>query len=194
MSGHLEVFKTSTLNRKSVHKPNKACSYFFMYLQKNSIDMYWDPYEYSKQRLIKMKELHSKWGAVLEFRGLSILLHRTWNDLINSVWIRLKFPGGPGPRKVLKMLDFQAWEGPKVLKLLDPGKFRGGHGLPGPPSYPDAVNGSSTKNFSSKFQLWAKMIAAPPGSQTRIKKISWKTISGMFKGTKNMFLFFGHFF
>ena len=54
---------------KSVHKPNKACSYFFMYLQKNSIDMYWDPYEYSKQRLIKMKELHSKWGAVLEFRG-----------------------------------------------------------------------------------------------------------------------------
>ena len=47
---------------KSVHKPNKACSYFFMYLQKNSIDMYWDPYEYSKQRLIKMKELHSKWG------------------------------------------------------------------------------------------------------------------------------------
>ena len=61
------------------------------------------------------------------------------NVCMNSVWIRLKFPGGPGPRKVLKMLDFQAWEGPKVLKLLDPGKFRGGHGPPGLPSYPDTV-------------------------------------------------------
>ena len=52
----------------------------------------------------------------------------------------------------------------------------------------------STKNFSSKFQLWVKMNAAPPGSQTQIKKISRKTSSGMFKGTKNMFPFFGHFF
>ena len=56
------------------------------------------------------------------------------------------------------------------------------------------INGLSTKNFSSKFQLWAKMIAAPPGSRTQIKKISRETSSGMFKGTKNMFLFFGHFF
>ena len=54
--------------------------------------------------------------------------------------------------------------------------------------------GMSKKNFSSKFQLWTKMIAAPPGSWTRIKKISRKTSSGMFKGTKSMFLFFGHFF
>ena len=47
---------------KSVHKPNKACSYFFMYLQKNSIYTYVlrSPYEFSKQHLIKMKELHSK--------------------------------------------------------------------------------------------------------------------------------------
>ena len=42
------------------------------------------------------------------------------------------------PKKVLKTLDFQVWEGPKVLKLYDPGKFRRGHGPPGPPSYPDA--------------------------------------------------------
>ena len=42
-----------------------------------------------------------------------------------------------GPYKVLKTLDFHAWEGPKVLKLHDLGKFRGGHGPLGPPSYPD---------------------------------------------------------
>ena len=27
--------------------------------------------------------------------------------------------GGAGPQKALKMRDFQMWEGPKVLKLLD---------------------------------------------------------------------------
>ena len=46
--------------------------------------------------------------------------------------------------------------------------------------------GMSKKNFSSKFQLWAKMIAAPPGSRTRIKNTIVAAKSGMFKGIKNM--------
>ena len=66
--------------------------------------------------------------------------------------------------------------------------------LPTPVKMIFEINGLSTKNFSSKFQLWAKMIAAPPGSQTWIKKNSIKTSLGMFKGTKKMFLFFEHFF
>ena len=69
--------------------------------------------------------------------------------------------------------------------------FLGKKWLPTPVEMIFYINGSSTKNFSSKFQLWAKMI---PGSRTRIKKISVETSSGMFKGTKNMFLFFEHFF
>ena len=36
------------------------------------------------------------------------------------------------------------------------------------------INGLSTKNLSSKFQLWAKMIAVPPGSRTWIKKIHFR--------------------
>ena len=53
---------------------------------------------------------------------------------IQTVWYRksykqISYPGiGTGPWKVLKRLDFQAWEGPKVIKLHNPGKFR----------YPDA--------------------------------------------------------
>ena len=49
----------------------------------------------------------------------------------------LNFPPGTGPWKVLKKLDFQAREGPKVLKLHDLGKFGGGNGPLGPPSYSD---------------------------------------------------------
>ena len=42
------------------------------------------------------------------------------------------------------------------------------------------------KNFSSKFQLWAKMITAPPGVQTiTIKKLLMAN-SGMVIGMKNM--------
>ena len=44
----------------------------------------------------------------------------------------------------------------------------------------------STKNFSSKFQLWEKMIAAPPGSRTHIKKTILAAKSGIFRGIKNM--------
>ena len=42
------------------------------------------------------------------------------------------------------------------------------------------------KNFSSIFQLWAKMIAAPPGSRTHIKKTILAAKSGIFKGIKNI--------
>ena len=56
------------------------------------------------------------------------------------------------------------------------------------------IKGMPKKKFSLKFQLWAKIIAAPPGSQTRIKKISLETSSGMFKGSKNIILFLEHFF
>ena len=43
-------------------------------------------------------------------------------DIINWLWhihtsicTRLKFPGGPGPWKFFKVLDFPAWKRPKVL-------------------------------------------------------------------------------
>ena len=43
-----------------------------------------------------------------------------------------------------KMLDFQVWEGQKVLKLLDPGKFRGES------SYPDAALRDKKDTFQKK--------------------------------------------
>ena len=72
---------------------------------------------------------------------------------------KAQISGRPGPRKVLKMLDFQAWEGLKVLKLLDPGKFWGGHGPTGPPSYPDAVMYSQIQECSKKYvPIWGRVI------------------------------------
>ena len=44
----------------------------------------------------------------------------------------------------------------------------------------------SIKNFSLKFQLWAKIIAAPPGVQTVTGKKVLVAISGMVIGMKNM--------
>ena len=44
----------------------------------------------------------------------------------------------------------------------------------------------SIKNFSSKFQLWAKMIAAPPGVQTVTAKKGLSAISRIVIGMKNM--------
>ena len=41
--------------------------------------------------------------------------------------------------------------------------------------------------FSLKFQLWAKMIAAPPGVQTVTGKKALAAISGMVIGMKNMY-------
>ena len=42
------------------------------------------------------------------------------------------------------------------------------------------------KNFSLKFQLWAKMIAAPPGVQTVTGKKVLGAILGTVIGMKNM--------
>ena len=44
-----------------------------------------------------------------------------------------KFPGGPDPKKALKMLDFHAWEEQNVLKMLNP---RNSGGAMAPPASP----------------------------------------------------------
>ena len=64
--------------------------------------------------------------------------------------------------------------------------FLGKKWLPTPVEMIFCINGSSTKNFSSKFQLWEKMIAAPPGSRTHIIKTILAAKLGIFKGIKNM--------
>ena len=46
--------------------------------------------------------------------------------------------------------------------------------------------GMSKKNFSSKFKLWEKLIAAPPGVQTATGKKVPAANSGMVVGMKNI--------
>ena len=49
------------------------------------------------------------------------------------------------------------------------------------------IKGMPKKKFSLKFQLWAKIIAAPPGVQTVTRKKVLAAISGMvIVGMKNM--------
>ena len=47
--------------------------------------------------------------------------------------------------------------------------FLGKKWLPTPIEMIFCINGSSTKNFSSKFQVWKKKMAAPPGGEQRYK-------------------------
>ena len=55
------------------------------------------------------------------------------NSIYISAWIRFKIPGWLEPKKGLKTLDFQACEGQKVLKMLDPRNSGGAKALPATP-------------------------------------------------------------